>query len=85
MERLTAQDAREIVEISKVTTIYKAISLRAMQGHYTLDIQYLTELAFKRLVEDGFRIFIQNGEIELTEYHPEIIVGNEPFIIDWEE
>lgn len=80
---LTAKQAREITENSKVENIYSMIHHRAQEGKTSILLDFLTEAAFRHLRNNGYKIYAEDGNEELTQYHPELFVGR--YIqVDWE-
>lgn len=81
---LTAAQAREITENSKVENIYSMIHHRAQEGKTFILFDFLTEIAFKHLIGNGYKVYAEDGCEELTQYHPELFVGRN-IMIDWED
>jgi len=84
MKLLTAQEARELTELSNMSEIYELIADRAQSGFYTVSITDVTDAEFKQLKKDGFRVFNFDGTIEFSRYEKGVIEDYADFIIDWE-
>jgi hypothetical protein len=80
----TIDYARELVEVSKVDTIYARIVDRAKQGWTTLKVAYITEVAFKSLMKNGFIIFNGSETEEIEEWDGERMINEDNFVISWE-
>lgn len=80
----TVDYARELVEVSKVDTIYARIADRARQGWTTLKVTYITEVAFKSLMRNGFIVFNESETEEIEEWDGERMVDEDYFVISWE-
>jgi hypothetical protein len=85
MNRLTAEDCRQLVGESKIENIYQQIAVRARQGHGGIIVAFISEDCFKHLKEDGFKIYTEDGESELTQYDQETVYKATGFEIAWEE
>lgn len=85
MNRLTAEDCRQLVEESKIENIYQKISTKAYVGHLSLSVPFISAECFKTLIEDGFKIFTLEGTVELTKYDQETIFQAKEFEIAWGE
>lgn len=84
MNRLTAKQARVLVELSKIENIYTSIADRAKTGHLHLEVPYISEKLFKLLIEDGFIIYADNGETRVIRYDQEYMFRTKDFEIVWE-
>jgi len=80
----TVDYARELVEVSKVDTIYARIADRARQGWTTLKVAYITEIAFKSLMRNGFIKFNESETEEIEEWDGERMIDEDYFVISWE-
>lgn len=85
MNRLTAYEARTIADSTKPENIYGEIGKAAVSGDYCYAVQFLTEFAFKRLVEDGYRIYVLNDTVEMKKYDEVAALETKEFLITWED
>lgn len=84
MNRLTASEARQLVEASKIKNIYRGIVDRAKMGNTHMDVPYISQILFEQLIRDGFKIYAEDGEVELTRYNENYMFVTRDFEIDWE-
>ena len=80
---LTAKQAREITENSKVENIYSMIHHRAQEGKTSMQFDFLTEAAFRHLRNNGYKIYTNDGCEEQTQYHTEEFIGRD-IEVSWE-
>ena len=85
MKKLTASEARDLVELAGISEIYEEISRRAQAGLFTAEFSEITEKEFNQLIKDGFDIFVDYGTGQLTRYNQDIIEQTDYVIIDWEK
>ena len=82
--RVTAEKCRSLVEQSKIENIYDKIANKARIGKNRIFVPYVSPLAFRILIQDGYRIFAGEGTIELTEYDRDITDLIKEYEISWE-
>lgn len=83
MNRITAEDCRQLVEESKIENIYQKISTKAYAGYLSLTVPFISEECFKILIKDGFTIITLDGTVELTKYDQETVFQAKEFEIVW--
>jgi len=81
--KLTAENAREITEQSKLSDLYKEIKEAAERGRTCQEVTYLTKKEFNQLIADGYKVYAEYGTEELTQYHVSLMDKYDSILIDW--
>lgn len=84
MKLLTAQEARDLTELSGMDALYDEIAEAARNGKYAVEVTELTELEFKQLISGGFRVYTDNGTTQITRYDKDYMDLLDSVFIDWE-
>lgn len=81
---MNAYEARELTKESQISGLYREIEEAARNGGYGLSVSHLTENEFKKLINDGYRIYVNYGTEQLTKYHEDLMHDYDDIVIDWE-
>lgn len=84
MKLLTAQEARDLTELSGMDALYDEIAESARIGKYAVEVTELTEFEFKQLISGGFRIYADNGTTQIMKYDKDYMDLLDSVFIDWE-